>query len=401
MNSQYKWFICLAALFCSCSKPGILEEVLKRGEIVYPARADSVIISAGKERMQLSWATSDSRISHFRIFWNNGDDSLQVKAVHNSQQLADTMRVMLENLPEAKYMLNVYSYDNEGNRSIRSEAEGSAYGAQYRNTLLNRGIKKVEVVAGTGFAAIDWMPADSLETITTLHYTDKDGTAQTLHVQPAETQSKLVNYKNGTPFSFSTAYLPEKNAIDTFYARTETVPAPPVVYPQLDKTKFKALNLPGDAGTAWSWLLPYLWDNSIAEGKGYHTPNLQFPLHFNVDMGVTARLHEFRWWQRQGATNLYNGGNPKRFEIWGSNSPAADGSYTGWTKLLDCTSIKPSGSPLGKVTQQDIDYAAAGELFKFPEGIPAVRYIRIKVLEVWSPSPYAHMMEVTLWGEAF
>lgn len=397
MNSQYKWCIGLAALFFSCSKPGMLDEVLSKGEIVYPGKADTVIINGGKSRMELIWATSDSRITHFKVFWNNGADSAEVKAAHNHDQLSDTTRLLLENMPEARYLFKVISFDASGNRSVGAEGEGATYGSMYRNALLNRGLRRA-VVAPDGNAELDWMPADSLESVTTLHYTDNAGASQTIQIQPTEIQTSLADYKRGTSFTYSTAYRPEKRGLDTFYAKADNA----VSLVPLDKANFSPLMLPGDAGTAWGWVLPYLWDGSIAEGRGYHTPDLNLPQHFNFDLGVTAELREIKWWQRQGAANIFNGGNPKRFEVWGSNNPAADGSYSGWTLIQDCRGVKPSGAAVGTITQQDTDYAAAGELYKFPEATPAYRYIRIKILERWSTtSRNIHMMEVSFWAKPF
>ncbi len=146
--------------------------------------------------------------------------------------------------------------------------------------------------------------------------------------------------------------------------------------------------------------LPVGWQHRRRKGLSYTELNL--PQHFNFDLGVTAELREIKWWQRQGAGNLYNGGNPRRFEVWGSNDPSADGSYTGWKLIQDCRGVKPSGAAVGTVTQQDVAYAAAGELFKFPEGTPPYRYIRIKVLERWSSTSRSiHMMEVSFWAKPF
>src|SRR3546814_4699641 len=47
--------------------------------------------------------------------------------------------------------------------------------------------------------------------------------------------------------------------------------------------------------------------------------------------------------------------NPRRWEVWGSNEPAEDGSYEGWFKLADCESYKPSGAPVGELTAEDIE----------------------------------------------
>ncbi len=82
----------------------------------------------------------------------------------------------------------------------------------------------------------------------------------------------------------------------------------------------------------------------------------------------------------------------------GSNNPAADGSWDSWTKLMDGTSVKPSGLPIGTNSPEDIALVGAGEEFIFPENTPDVKYIRIKVLETWSGAKSFYIMQVGFWG---
>lgn len=142
-----------------------------------------------------------------------------------------------------------------------------------------------------------------------------------------------------------------------------------------------------------------IWDEVLVPGESFHTkPGQVFPIHFTFDLGVTAVLSRFRFW---GRTNVpYNIGNVKTFEIWGTGTkPNPDGSWDGWTKLLDGESIKPSGEPVGTNTAEDIETFAAGEEFQFPLGNPPVRYIRFKTLSTWSGVTYTHIVETSFWGQ--
>ena len=107
--------------------------------------------------------------------------------------------------------------------------------------------------------------------------------------------------------------------------------------------------------------------------------------------------------QRPGNSSynlLYTNANIKEWEVWGSNDPNPDGSWDSWTKLMVCNSVKPSGLPRGQLSQQDINAALAGEVFTFPRNTPAVRYIRIKVLDTWDPAQNDHSLigELTFYG---
>ena len=175
----------------------------------------------------------------------------------------------------------------------------------------------------------------------------------------------------------------------------------PLYEEKLDKKKFKTLSLPTDApGT-----LPItnLWDDVTAFPQFFRTvTGSGIPHWFSFDLGVTAKLSRYVMIQR-GAFDennlLYSAGDPRHWEVWGSNQPSPDGSWEGWTKLADCESIKPSGSGIGQNTNDDIAKAQAGQEFGFPLDAQPVRYLRIKMLQTWGNSDYMWMSELTFYGQ--
>ena len=111
-------------------------------------------------------------------------------------------------------------------------------------------------------------------------------------------------------------------------------------------------------------------------------------------------LSKLRLWQRGSMTEyklIYANGNIQNFEIWGSNDPAADGSFSGWTKLRSCEVVKPSNTPVGEYTDADVEEAANGHLFEFPSSTPAYRYVRVKVLNTWAGTDYMFASEFRFW----
>jgi hypothetical protein len=179
----------------------------------------------------------------------------------------------------------------------------------------------------------------------------------------------------------------------------------PMLEQLLDKSKFRQYSLPNDQPSAWGWEMPYLWDNKLdLGGPGFHT--LQgaepHPHRFTFDMGVVAKLSRFKLLQRFDGY-VYSHGNPHFFTMWGcATIPDASGSWNGWTKLMDCESIKPSGLPLGQTSDADLSYAMGtdglGEEFTFPLSAPPVRYIRLELIKNWSGTDFFHAIEITFWG---
>jgi hypothetical protein len=182
----------------------------------------------------------------------------------------------------------------------------------------------------------------------------------------------------------------------------------PMFEQKLDKKLFKPFKLPTDANLHSNMSMSNLWNDVIVGGSSSNSSWLRtangsgVPHWFTFDMGVKAKLSRFHYIPR-GAVDelnlLYAAGDPYLFEIWGSNEPAIDGSFTGWTKLSECQNVKPSGLAIGTNSNEDILAAQAGHEFKMPLDIPAVRYIRIKMLQTWGNSDYMWMAEATLYGE--
>lgn len=180
----------------------------------------------------------------------------------------------------------------------------------------------------------------------------------------------------------------------------------PIFEQKMEKTKFKEMALPGDTKDPHiSTAMNNLWDDVTGRNAGdiFHTkPGTGLPQWFTFDMGVTAVISRIKVHHRYGSDYdaSYTGGDPKVYEIWGSNSPDTDGGWENWTLLNTCYSIKPSGSPQGVLTQEDIQFSGVdGEEFEFPEGIPAVRYIRFKTIKVWGMLDHMYLAELTMFGE--
>lgn len=195
---------------------------------------------------------------------------------------------------------------------------------------------------------------------------------------------------------------------DRFDNRSDTVFATlkPLFERELDKNKFKPITIGGDytdpnnsgrstVNKLWDGLLGSNVENMFATlppsgGRG------GIPQSFSFDLGVEAQLSRFIYYPRANGSFIYSN-QPRKFELWGSNNPSADGNWNSWTKLMDCEMIKPSGSPQGVVTDEDRAFAVAGVPFDFPLGIPRVRYIRFKTTEVWSGNNIA-ILELTFFG---
>lgn len=173
----------------------------------------------------------------------------------------------------------------------------------------------------------------------------------------------------------------------------------------LDKKLFKNKTIQGDV--AWNLYEAFpenAYDEKVANGNYAHTDFPQaFPHRFTLDLGVNVKLSRFKFWQRPGDDVLYQHGAPKRYNIYGRADDPGNGNpgdvLLGWTLLMECESIKPSGLPLGQNSSEDVEYAALGEEYIFPREIEEVRYIRLEMLESWSGMECSTISEISFWGQ--
>ncbi len=178
----------------------------------------------------------------------------------------------------------------------------------------------------------------------------------------------------------------------------------PVYEMPIPKTSWKKFVLPGDQPDPHpqypQWSLEKLWDNSLGLNNVFHSPSVvdYWPLYFTIDLGIIVNLSRVRMHQRQ--TQQYNANNVKLFELYGSMSPNLDGSFDeSWTKLGTFEVKKPSGSPVGTNTAEDLTVSQNGHDFDFASNIKDIRYIRVRVLESWTGSPSVTIGEFSLWGQ--
>lgn len=371
-------------------------------ETVYPGLIKKLGYRAGNLRTALFWSPSpDPSITKYVILWNNGANSMEVPATtHNP---TDVVTAIVPSLNEYVYSFSIISYDKNGNKSIGVELNNvRVYGANYTATLLNRSYNATNPYQflPNGDLQLNFNRRDTMNVSTTIRYTNMAGATATVELAANDNSIVVPNYKLNTPIQYRSSYEPELNAYDKFNV-SEFADFPAIIkITESDKSLFREFFLPGDANSAYGWVLSHLWNNRMYKSssdnpdEGFHTGGVGLPQAFTIDLGARMQLDNFRLWQRDNA--LYRVANLKRFEVWGSNSPNPNGSFDAtWTKLQTFDSFKPSGP--GAVTEADRTFARAGEKFTFPTGIPEVRYVRFRVLETWGNANYIHLTELSFF----
>ena len=226
-TNKFKYFLLsgfmlfIALSFTNCdSMDETYRQFIKDGEIVYVGKADSIKTRGGRERIEISWyLLSDPKVKSYKIFWNNGKDSV-ANTVTKTENV-DTVRVMLNNMPEYVYNFDIYMYDEFGNSSIKSSAIGRTYGEYYEGSILNRTYKSLKRI-NAGIEVV-WTAASEEFLFIELEYTNSAGSIVQKTIDRTIEKDTLFSIPVKGNFKYRSAYIPEPNSLDTFYTEQSSI----------------------------------------------------------------------------------------------------------------------------------------------------------------------------------
>jgi len=214
------------------------------------------------------------------------------------------------------------------------------------------------------------------------------------------TSAKVVNYSirgfNPVPTDFAFFVRDKwKNSSDTIFTVLT-----PLFEVEFDKSLWSDAALIDDSNMPRYGPLSQLWTPGATTYffMKQDMPGLKLPNWFTIDLGrpyIFGRMHldlvnHHNNWK-------YAQGTPKKFEIWGSNVKSTD--WNNWTLLGEFELIKPSGLPVGQLSQADQDAAASGHDFDFNVLESGFRYMRFKTLSTYGGNPDVYLREITLFGK--
>lgn len=277
--------------------------------------------------------------------------------------------------------------------------------------VLARRSLKVEVAFGGFTVSCDNITKDNLAIVPMVDTAGNGLWVQTVGMDNVYSNDTLISATIHNQPSVPRKYAFTVRDQWQHYSDTMVVTLTPLFEQMLDKSKWSVMTLPNDATILnnGGWCYPYyMWDGDLHPTwpRTYFTvESATQPQTVTIDLGSP---HTFSRMQVNPYLEIgsyyYVRGNPKDFEIWGSNSPDLSDpeidilSDPSWTKLTTCHVVKPSGSPYQTETTSDQTAAYDGWQFDFPTGLGSYRYIRIRSLSNWQGSYFMCISEFTLWG---
>jgi hypothetical protein len=309
-----------------------------------------------------------------------------------------TNNIFVEGFADSlEHEVEIYAVDRSGNRSTGTRVAVQPKTPPYMATL-----KSIEVKPDFGGISVSFVNETKAQLAIEVLTPDSSGTlktAYTFYTQRDRASFSVRGFASEPRKFFVQVSDKWKHRSDP--KETQLTP----IYEQmLDKSKFREVKLPGDARTdAWGGKMQNIWDGKAlgdVDNSAAHTGNTGtgVPMYFTFDLGVEAKLSRFNLKMVQDDKHWFNDVSPKKYEVWGTLNPNPDGSFNGWTKLASVENKKPSGLPVGMITEDDRIAGRIGDEVVFASDLPKVRYIRLRCLDNWSGNTNMVMTEVTFWG---
>lgn len=307
-------FILIWALSMSCTDINQFhDKYLDSGEYIYTTKPE-VETFPGKNRVELKiYYPGPNKSVQTLIEWNDGVDSKLID-VNPTGQL-DSIVVEINDLNEKSYFIDLYNIDQEGNKSVRVQTVGTAYGDRYESGLNNRLLLGVDIL-GSDTLVTSWGQGTDGAVLFELNYPNSSHEIVTKIIGSDQDVFMTDDWTPGTRLWYRTYFLPTPDAIDTFYTRydTLTLPVPVVLSLLTDKSKWTITEVDSEEPAEGNDENPH---NGLAIaaidgdlGTFWHTQwqsaQPDYPHYFILDLGESYNIGAVESFRRRGNGSAQN-----------------------------------------------------------------------------------------------
>lgn len=187
------------------------------GPIVYLGKVDvdGMLIQPGRNRIKFTLpAPADPRAKSTKITWANGVGEKDI-----ALNLDKPTEVIIEDIDEASYEFVFSNFNDDGLSSVRVYAVANVYGDVYESYLRTRRIESTERDVDNKTLTVHLIAStDDTEIATEVKWTQNGETRTEIFEKTAD-NSFVVEDFEGLSFEYRSCYLPEEDAIDTFYSK--------------------------------------------------------------------------------------------------------------------------------------------------------------------------------------
>jgi len=205
-----------------CSKmDATYKQFLDDGPITYSQRVDSVKVYSGRNRVLVTWRpVSDPRVTKVNIFWSGDSQHKEVPI----SSVSDTS-VIIDQLTEGNYVFDFYTYDDNGNHSVKVEALGAVYDTLFEKRLTLRGVNSIESndhLLEIKFKSMLGVSGYINEEI--VYTSALDGLQKNISLAGTDSLISISDF-SGEGFTHRSVYKPQSLSPDLFYSASQYVVA--------------------------------------------------------------------------------------------------------------------------------------------------------------------------------
>jgi hypothetical protein len=377
----------LANVVASCKKMDDFKKYAEGGEIIYPATFDSLKVIAGNGRAMITGLlTGDPNVVKYRVFWNSGSDSLENTIARTGR--TDTLRQIINKLPEGPMTFTLRTYDNKGNISIPMTVTGNIYGTNFQASVNERGNRAVLSTSfqPDGSGLINWANVDAYVGVLGMRirfYDALDILHDTIVVSKLKDQKTILpNVSVLKQISYNTLFLPDTVGIDTFTVAAQTLP----LFTEVALlNNIKPIANSANDGNRWANLRDWTFNDAVKNHNGYGGTDISGDpkIYFEAGWGAPA-IHNGKvyqivtlppgkynfegsidWWNVSGKNDVYLMAAPGTNGLPDVSNLAAAFAYkrvdNGSNVKLEFTVTQPTTFSLGLL----LDMGDQGEAMRF------------------------------------
>ena len=374
----------------SCDDMESIHKNYLNGENIYAGKLDSLKIRPGYKRLELNGLTNFlGNSSKLIVKYEESEKIFKI-----DDDLGNEMSVIIDDLEEKTYELNVRTSDESGNLSVPQTVAGFAVGDIFSSNQDSRKIIDFSSNAEGTFANF-YGNSDSEHVIfTEINYETESSENFIDTIFYEDNSIKLNDFKPLGKMETSSFLESGRNGIDTISIETLEYTLPNLPYSELSKELIQIVKMPSDISGEYQNADPknHLFDG-ISDWNGdnsktfFSSPS-DIPHHFTIDLGVKTIVRKVRL----DMPSIGNDNNPTAIQIWArenlesaeiASSTEQNLRNVGW-KLLSEKNI-------------------AGENIKsenvyIPYNNDKMRYLRFRVLSTVK-NIHSQLTEITVYGQ--
>jgi hypothetical protein len=387
---KFCFFLIVITAFFSCEEMDTIHKNYLNGENIYAGKLDSLEIRPGYKRLELNGLTNflgNSR--NLIVTYENNEEIFKI-----DDDSGDVISVIIDDLEEKTYELNVRTSDESGNLSVPQSVAGFAVGDIFISNQDPR--KMIDFNSNADGTFVNFFGNSDSEHVifTEINYETEssENFVDTLFYK--DNSIKLIDFKPLGKMETTSFIESGRNGIDTISIETLEYTLPNLPYSELSKEIIQLVEMPSDINGEYQNADPknHLFDG-ISDWDGDNSKTFfsspgNIPHHFTIDLGVKTIVRKIKL----DMPSIGNDNNPTAIQIWGREN-------LNFAETAASTEENLTNSGWILLHERDVDgMNVDSDRFIVSSTRSKVRYLRFRVVSTVK-NIHSQFTEITVYGQ--